>query len=99
MGKRCFFWHQFGLPRLDRDGVAIRVCVRCGKMERCVVNLAPDPALAASLEARRAQAIEELGDKWVGKPAKRPVPKPDREAISHDDPPSGTKPPSSNRAA
>ena len=68
MGFTCVFRHQFGLPRLDANGIAWNYCMRCGRAFRSPAKIGPDSQQSASLTARREQAIAMLGEKWVGKP-------------------------------
>jgi hypothetical protein len=66
---RCIFSHEFGLPRLDETGVVRKQCMKCGRAVASAAKLAPESAQVALLQAQRAQAIELLGDRWVGLPS------------------------------
>ena len=68
MTFRCIFSHEFGLPRLDESGVVRKQCMKCGRAVASPAKLAPDSTQVAFLDAQRAQAIELLGDMWVGRP-------------------------------
>lgn len=66
---RCIFSHEFGLPRLDESGVVRKQCMKCGRAVASRAKLAPNSTQVAFLDVQRAQAIELLGDLWVGRPS------------------------------
>jgi hypothetical protein len=66
---QCIFSHEFGLPRLDENGVLRKQCMKCGRTVASRAKLAPETALVESLNAQRDLALTILGDRWVGRPS------------------------------